>query len=70
MIGVGDWLKTVPARDLELGQRILWDWGYEYEVVRVKLSASGKSVVLTERDLKSGQEYTRRLGADRLVALA
>lgn len=48
----------------------MWNGGYKDEVVDVIPSKTGKTVVVMLKDGKSGETYPRKMGADRLVAIA
>jgi hypothetical protein len=66
--GVGK-VPARPAGELAVGNRIMWNYGHIYTVIAIRPSPSGKTLQLEERSEETGKVYTRRLGADRLVAI-
>lgn len=62
---VGD-VPGVEASELSAGDRLMWNFGMVSTVVSVE-DASPKFIRIVER-AKDGQDYTRRLKKDRLVA--
>lgn len=58
-----------PARDFRVGERIMWNYGYVSLIESIVPSASGKTLVMGLRK-GNGQLNSRRVGADRLLALA
>lgn len=68
-------IGSVPAKAVkELnpygGDIIMWNYGYKSLVLRTIPSPSGKTFSVVLHGLESGKVSTRRLGADRLVAIA
>ncbi len=62
-------IGSVPAvalKDCKPGDRLMWNFGEVSIIVAMVPSESGKSYMVTER-CKTG-DFTRRLGADRLVS--
>lgn len=66
--GVGEY-PAKPAGELRPGDVTVWNYGYRYAVVAIAPTGSA-SVTVTSRDERTGQEYTRRHGRARLVAVA
>lgn len=66
--GIGK-MPARPARELRVGDRLMWNYGHTYTVVAIRPSPSGKTLELEERNDRDGKVYTRRLGASRLVAI-
>ncbi len=68
--GAGDWPGT-PARELEVGDRLMWNGGAVYVVLSVR-EVSPAFIEITERDERKpdGTVYPRRLKKDRLVVSA
>jgi hypothetical protein len=62
---IGD-LPGTLARDLKVGDRLMWNYGYVYTIAAIE-DASAKFLRVTER-AEDGREYTRRLRKDRAVA--
>lgn len=61
--------KAIEARELKAGMVTVWNYGYKEIVKSVEFSKSGKTltaVIVSE----SGKEFTRKLKATRLVAIA
>ena len=59
--------KAKPAKDFAVGEKMLWNSAYTSTVLATELSASGKTVtVIIEAE---GIRYTRRFGAERLIAI-
>lgn len=67
--GVSGWIKAKPAGELKPGDVTLWNYGYTETVLAVAPSKTGKTVTVEIMDDKSGNHYTRKLGAARLVAV-
>jgi L-aminopeptidase/D-esterase-like protein len=58
------------ADQLVPGDRTVWNFGYVYEVVAIRRTASGSGVLVTLRDERSGTTYApRRHTAERLIAV-
>ena len=66
--GIGD-VPACPTGELKAGDRLMWNYGYIYAVVAIRPSPSGKTYEVDERSEENGKVYTRRLNADRLVAI-
>jgi hypothetical protein len=66
--GVGD-VKGTKVRDLKAGDRIMWNFGYVYEVVDVR-PVTATLWELTERSLETGKTYKRRKKPDTYIACA
>lgn len=66
--GIYGELKSVKAEDLKPGMVTIWNYGYKYLVKSVSFSKTGKSLiaVLTSEE---GKDYSRKLMAQRLVAV-
>ena len=65
--GIG-WARAIPASELEVGMLLSWNYSpLGYEVISVR-NVSRMFVELVERNRENGNEYTRRLKKDRLVA--
>jgi hypothetical protein len=59
--------KAKPAKDFTIGEKMLWNGASTSTVLASELSASGKTVtVVIEAD---GLQYSRRFGAERLIAI-
>ena len=58
------------AKELKKGDTVMWNYGYTSTVLLVNPSASGKTITVCLESCDYGTISERRLGADRLVALA
>jgi hypothetical protein len=56
LISVG-WCDTIPASELKVGMRRLYNYGAVYTVVAVEELNAGRWLVFTMRDDKTGKEY-------------
>lgn len=61
-------VNGISAKNLMLGDVLMWNGGCLTKVVAIEFSASGKTLKVTEEN-EAGNQYTRRMGADRLVAI-
>ena len=57
-----------PASEVKPGDILSWNQSHRTHVAVSVRQVSPKFVELTEKNLKTGQTYTRRLGKDKLVA--
>ncbi len=67
-IGIGR-LPAKPAADLAIGDVLVWNYGYRYEVVGIERRGAS-SLSVTEKCAKTGTEYKRNLRMTTLVATA
>ena len=69
------WVPAKPARELQVGDVVLWNFGYATEVVAIEPSKSGKTLTVTYRPSDLGRrnawakEHTRRHSADSLLGI-
>ena len=76
--GVPGYNHGKAVKDLQPGDVIMWNGGFTSNVVELKPTKSGKmiDVILTDNPnryfptYKDGKPYPRRMGANRLVAMA
>lgn len=61
--------EGTPAKDLKVGDIIVWNYGYKSEVVDITPSKSGKTITFVLKSFESGNINSRRMGADRLVVI-
>lgn len=61
--------KAIPAAELKPGMVTVWNFGYTSTVKSVEPTKSGKSVKCVIISDESGNEHTRTMRADRLVAV-
>lgn len=64
------WVAAKPAKTLVVGDRIAYNFGYVYEVLSITPSASGKTLMVKEANVETGEIFDRKFGAERLVAMA
>jgi len=67
--GVSGWIKAKSAAELKPGDVTMWNYGYTETVLAVVASKTGKTVSVEISDDKTGNHYTRKMGAARLVAV-
>jgi hypothetical protein len=65
--GIGR-VRAKPASELVPGDRIVYNYGYIYTVL--KAEHKGGSVILTERSEDTGKEFTHRKTAGTMMGLA
>lgn len=58
------------VKDLRPGDVIRWNFGYTSTVVDLIPSKTGKTITAMLRSTESGNVLPRKMGADRLVAIA
>lgn len=61
--------KAIPAGDLKPGMVTIWNFGYTETVKSVEHTKSGKSVKCLIISDETGNEHTRTMRVDRLVAV-
>ena len=61
-------VPATVAKNIVVGSKLMWNFGYVNEVIQVEYSKTGKTMVITEKT-PEGKEYKRRLGINRLVAI-
>lgn len=59
--------QGIPTKDLQIGDIIMWNWGYKSEVVEILPSKTGKTITFMLKSLQDGNIRPRRMSADRLV---
>ena len=63
--------QTAKAvKDLQIGDTIKWNFGYTSEVVELIPSKTGKTITAMLRSNTDNIVRPRKMGADRLVAIA
>jgi hypothetical protein len=60
-------VKGTPAKEIRIGDRLMWNFGGTTIVKSVELSKTGKTLSIVEED--RGKDYSRKLGAERLVCI-
>ena len=61
--------KGTPTKNLKLGDVIVWNFGYQSEVVDITPSKTGKTITFMLKSIGSGNINPRKMGADRLVVI-
>lgn len=67
--GIYERRNAIPAAELKPGMVTVWNFGYTETVKSVEPTKSGKSVRCVIISDESGNEHTRTMRADRLVAV-
>lgn len=58
------------VKELQRGDKIIWNYGYTSTVLDLIPSKTGKTIVAVLNENESGHVVNRKMGADRLVAIA
>ena len=58
------------VKELHIGDKIMWNYGYTSTVLDLIPSKTGKTIVAVLDENENGHVVNRKMGADRLVALA
>lgn len=66
--GIG-WHDGIPAKDLKVGDELVWNYGYKSKILGMMPSKTGKTITFEEL-CEDGKKYTRRMNASRLVVRA
>lgn len=61
--------KAIPAGDLKPGMVTIWNFGFTETIKKVETTKSGKSVKCLIVSDETGNEHTRTMRVDRLVAV-
>lgn len=67
--GIAGHKEGTPAKELKIGNVIVWNFGYKSEVVDIVPSKTGKTITFMLKSLDSGNISPRKMGADRLVVI-
>ena len=62
--------KAKPVKELKIGDVIKWNYGYTSTVVELIPTKTGKQITCMLKSDQDGEIRTRRMGSDRLVAIA
>lgn len=60
-------VEAIEAKDVQIGMRLVWNFGYTYDVVSIKPKGA-QSLEIVERSTQTGKEFTRTLRKSRPVA--
>lgn len=63
--GIGR-VQAKPAREIKIGDVLVWNYGYTSRVLGIEPSKTGKTLVVKIE--QNGRLYERKMKADRLVA--
>lgn len=58
--GIAQRFDGVAAKDLKIGDVLIWNYGYKSEVVNIQLSKTGKSYTLSCKSLQDGVVRERK----------
>ena len=61
--------KGTQAKNLKVGDVIVWNYGYKSEVVEIIPSKTGKTITFMLKSFESCNISPRKMGADRLVVI-
>ena len=64
------WVPGKPVKELKRGDVIMWNFGYTSIVLDLLPSKTGKTIVAVLKESESGHIVNRKMGANRLVAIA
>ena len=67
--GISGQQKGTAAKDLKIGDVIIWNYGYKSEVVEIIPSKTGKTITFMLKSFESGNINACKIGADRLVVI-
>lgn len=59
-----------PVKELKVGDKLMWNYGFTSTVLELHPSKSGKSVEVVSKTDQTGYVGKRTMRADRLVAIA
>ena len=61
--------QAINTAELQIGDIILWNFGYKSQVVGIHPTKSGKQINFDLKSLQNGEINVRRMGGERLVAV-
>lgn len=67
--GIPQRFDGVAAKDLKIGDVIIWNFGYKSEVVDIQPSKTGKTFVLFLKSFETGNTSGRKTTATREFAI-
>lgn len=67
--GISQRFGGVAAKNLKVGDVLIWNYGMKSEVVEIIPSKTGKTISFMLRSFESGNINERKMGADRLVVV-
>lgn len=62
--------QGTKVKDLQIGNTIMWNFGYKSEVVEMIPTKTGKQITVMLKSNEDGIVRPRRMGAERLVVVA
>lgn len=69
LLGVYRHHKGTPAKELKIGDVLVWNYGETSEVVGMKPSKTGKTIVFQMKSTNDGEVRDRRMNAETLVVV-
>lgn len=66
--GIGD-CPAIEAAKLETGMTLVWNYGWQSDVMAITPSKTGKTLTVTIRCHEDGKTYQRKLRATSLVVV-
>ena len=67
--GISGHQQGTKAKDLKIGDVIVWNFGYKSEVVEITPSKTGKTITFMLKSFESGNVSARKMGSERLVVV-
>lgn len=67
--GIPGQQKGTAAKNLKIGDVIVWNFGYKSEVLEILPSKTGKTIVFNLKSLDYGSINSRKMGAETLVVI-
>lgn len=65
--GISGQQKAVRAKDLKIGDVIIWNYGYKSQVKEIIQSKTGKTITFMLKSMESGNINPRQMRRDTLV---
>ena len=69
LLGIYGHHKGTPAKELKIGDVLVWNYGETSEVVGMKPSKTGKTIVFQMKSTQDGEVRDRRMNAETLVVV-
>lgn len=67
--GISGQQTGTQAKNLKIGDIIVWNYGYKSEVVEITPSKTGKTITFALRSFQDGEIRTRKMGSEKLVVI-
>lgn len=65
--GISGQQQGTLTKDLKVGDFIVWNYGFKSEIVGIKPSKTGKTIIFSLKSCEDGIVRERKMGADTLV---